>query len=219
MTVSEIISAVQGEFGTRNQLQVSDVLRLLNQIQLMAFDSDKPAFMVTDQFVTVSAGVKGPYNFPTNPPVRKFVGVTQYTVPQILGTGPAEAVIDYGLVLQSPIACDRVLYEDIIVDVFGKTFTFINDPSTEADTYRMVYYRRPKTITGALDDANLLIPAEYHHTLCVQGCVALADFSLYGKKSGRAMLQAEFFEPFWESMNGNVDPNKQNYCSEGSIGL
>lgn len=219
MLVSEIISLIIGEFGTRFQLQSSDALRLLNQIQAMAFDSDKKAFMVLDQFVTVSTGVKGPYNFPTTPPVRRFVGVTTASVAQVMGTAKLKVDTDYGLILGNQPVDPRTMYEDIYIDTFGRTFTFTDEPNDAADTYRMVYYRRAPTIRSTADDTNLLIPVEFHHTLCVQGVGALANYSLYGEKNGNERIKQEFIKPFWDSLDRVTDGNQNEMISEGTIGL
>jgi len=219
MTVSEILNLAIGEFGTRYNLQVSDALRLLNQIQAMAFDADLQAFMVSDQFVTVSTGVKGPYNFPTTPPVRRFVGVTAYTQSQLMQTGKSFIDLDYGLIIGTSPVDSRNMFEDILIDIFGKAFTFNTTPSDTADTYRMVYYRRAPSIRSATDDANLLIPTEYHHSLCVQGIGALADYSIYGTKNGRLRIQEDMIKPFWDSLNTTTDGNRGQLISDGTVGL
>jgi hypothetical protein len=219
MTVSEILNLAIGEFGTRYNLQVSDALRLLNQIQAMAFDADLQAFLVSDQFVTVSTGVKGPYNFPTTPPVRRFVGVTQFTQSQLMGTGQRFIDLDFGLVLNAGPVDSRNMFEDIIIDTFGRAFTFNISPSDVTDAYRMVYYRRAPSIRSATDDTNLLIPVEYHHSLCVQGIGALADYSIYGTKNGRLRIQEDMIKPFWDSLNTTTDGNRGQLISDGTVGL
>ena len=219
MTVSEIVNLAQGELGTRNSLTSTEILRLLNQIQSMAFDSDKPAFMVSDQFVTVTTGSKGPYSFPLTPPCRRFVGVSGYSQAIIMGVAPAVQYIDYGLEVSSLPIDGRSMYEPTIIDIFGKTFTFVNTPTDVANTYRMVYYRRAPTIRSLTDDANLLIPSEYHHTLCVQGIALLADFSIYGTKAGREMMQQTVLQPFWDSLDGATNSNHLDLLSDGAIGL
>jgi len=219
MLVSEIISLIIGEFGTRFQLQSSDALRLLNQVQAMAFDADKKAFMVLDQFVSVSTGVKGPYNFPTSPLVRRFVGVTTASVAQVMGTARRQLTSDYGLILGVSPADSRTLYEDIFIDYFGRTFTFSDTPTDAVDTYRMVYYRRAPVIRSTQDDGNLLIPVEYQHSLCVQGVGALANYSLYGEKNGNERIKQEYIKPFWDALDYATDGNVSDLISEGTVGL
>lgn len=216
MTVSEILSLVIGEFGTRYQLTQPQALQLLNQVQEIAFDKDLDAFKVSDSFQTIITGSKGPYSFPTNPPVRKFLGVTLYGQDVIDRTAQPSQEIDYGLVISQTPVDSRAVFVTTHINIFSKNYTFAAVPSDVANTYRLVYYRKAPTIRGITDDANLLIPSQYHHTLCVQGTIALANFSLYGKPINRDEME-QYMAPFWDSLQGATDGNDCGYISQGSF--
>lgn len=218
MTVSEILNLVVGAFGTRYQITQSQALLLLNQVQATAFDKDLDAFKVSDSFQTVTTGSKGPYAFPTNPPVRKFLGVTVHSQGVLNGTAMPSYESDYGFTNPPTQVDSRNMFVPININMFSKTYTFQDVPTDVADHYRIVYYRRAPTILSATDDKNLLIPAEYHHSLCVQATIALANFSIYGKPVPKEALDP-YMEPFWESLFGATDSNGSGSISEGLVGL
>ena len=216
MTVAEILNAVMGEYGARNQISQTQALSLLNAVQNIAFSEDIPAFMVVDNLLTISGTTpQGPYPFPITPPCRKFIGVTQCTPDQVLGIGGVPTVLSYYGPRWFPATPDnRGIYEKVLVKPLDRTFTFVDVPSTSS-TFYQVYYRSAPTIRSALDDTNLLIPPAFHHTLCVQGCTALSDFGLYGTKAPEAFME-QFIRPFLDSMSGATDANGNNTISEGA---
>jgi len=215
MTVSEIINQITAEYGSRHQITEAQALLLLNQIQLMAFDEDLEAFLSYTQYLTVDSG-EGPYDFPTTPPCRKFLGVTTLTIPQLLGYTrfglPASS--DYGMQVGSMLN-PRRKYLPISLNVIDRNFTFLEEPTTTSDTYRMVYYRNPETIRSTTDDARLLIPSQYHYSMCVQGSIALADYTLYNDKVSRPELRT-YLQPYWDFLDDQNDPDRRDCISEGS---
>lgn len=211
MTVAEILTLITGDMGSRRQLTQANALRLLNQIQAIAFDKDIDAFIVSNSFVTITSGVKGPYSFPTSPRVRKFIGVSTQSQEVILKGKASSLSVDYGMVIEGNVPGN--IYTPIIIDKFSKKFTFVGEPVETANTYRHVYYRGAPTILGATDDTKLLIPEEYHHTLCVQGTLALFDFSSLGVKTPRDAL-LPYLEPFWRSLMNSQEGDGECWRSQ-----
>jgi hypothetical protein len=215
MTLTEIVDLCEKEYGNRFQVKRADVIKLLDQIQKIAFNRDLAAFLVWNSYVTgIIAGTKGPYAFPTVPPVRKLLGVTKVSDRQYFGDrmGTDEAY-DYGLLLN--YFDERKEYMPGRVDIFARTFTFIEEPETAANTYRWIYFRRAPTITGtdSTNEANLLIPEEFHFTSLVQGVGALSDNLTYGDKTPEEVLEP-YLQPFWTSVT-----ELSTGIGEGSLGL
>ena len=212
MLVSEIVTMILGNLGVRSQLTQSQALQLVNQIQTIAFSKDLSAFIISDKFLTVTDGSKGPYPFPSSPPVRKLIGVTTYGQDVVMGISQGEVVDDdYGFNPRIPTPTS--IYLPLAVDQISRTFTFLSAPAVSMDKYRVVYYRRPDPIRAVSDDSRLIIPQEYHHTLVVQGAIALSDFGLLGRKTPEQVLEP-YLRPFWDYLLGSTDPNNTSYISE-----
>lgn len=217
MTITEIITLAEQAYGARYQINQTTLLQYLDTVQKLAFTKDLMAFQYWGAYMTINAGV-GPYSFPTAVPVRKMIGVTAVTDTEIFGE-PARYLADnddYGLDLQ--LSNERRFYEPGRIDPFARTFTFINEPSTASNYYRWVYYRRPGNIT-ALNSTTLIIPEEYHHTVCLQGVLALADNAVNGEKpmTPEAILKP-YLEGFWSDMRDLSNPlGKDTWFNEGSI--
>lgn len=237
MTLIEIIELVKGEYGSRMQVSTEQVITFIDQIQKIAFSKDLNAFINFDNYITIDPNnPKGPYSWAgITPEVRKMVGVTSasdamltdpYSQNVVTNAGWGEANYypdsfgnqypqgtDYGFVDIAPNP--RRLFASGRLNQFSKTFKFNNDaPSTEPQTWRWYYYFRPPTIANINDDANLLIPEEWHHTLVVQGAIALADNTTFAEKQPLVALEP-YLEPFWESFMDIQDPNEGNTYSEG----
>lgn len=215
MTITEIITLAEQENGARYQISQTVLLQYLDTIQKIAFSKDLKAFQYWGAYLTINAGV-GPYSFPTTVPVRKMIGVTSVTDAEIFGE-TARYVSDnddYGLDLTT--SHERSFYEIGRIDPFARTFTFTNTPVSTANYYRWVYYRRPGNIT-ALASTTLIIPEEYHHTLCLQGIMALADNAVNGDKPMTAeTILKPYLEGFWSDMQDAGNPiGRDNWFNEG----
>lgn len=163
-----------------------------------------------------SSGVYyGPYSWPSDPPVRKMLGLTRVTDAQLWNNPSLAEAYDYGERLND-YDPRRFIIPARKYDL-ERTNTFVYEPATDANTYRWVYYRRAPTISSEADDDKLLIPEEFHHTLIYQGVIALADNALYGDKQPQELLEP-YLAPFWESMQQNYTPDgsdSANFTSEG----
>jgi hypothetical protein len=216
MTIAEILQQVIDEYGAKNQITEAQALRYLNQIQTIAFTRDMNALLVFSDYLTVVEGQRE-YAFPTSPLCRKFVGVTQYDPRAILGIPFTETDItslDYGRLESTE---PRSIYEQLIVDPIKRIYTFSEDPSTVADTYRIVYYRRPPTILNSTDDTNLLIPPEHHWTTVVQGMSKLADNDLYDDKTPKQVLEP-IMQDFWDELAQSTDlGNRNSWNNQGGV--
>lgn len=221
MTVSQIIQWFQDQYGERNITTPEQALMYLNQVQQMAFDYDLDAFINYDNFITVNAlNPQGPYPMPTSPGVRKFIGVTAYSLEQLaqIRQGGTLTVVDFGLPLST--VDERTVYEQIDISVFPPptTFKFVQDAEsiiTDPDTYRLVYYMRPPEIRTVMDDSNLWIPEEFHSNMLVEGMKILANAASLGDPAPKAALEMNF-RPFWDSMTQSTDlGNRDNLFSEG----
>lgn len=201
MTVQEILIQAIDEYGQRNQLTVEQALLHLNTIQKMCFGKDLMALLSTDQFLEVNGGnPKGPYPYPSLPPCRKFVGVTTQTEDVILGLAGSQGFN---------------IYEPVRISVVDKTFKLLFDPSFEPETYRVVYYRRAPLIRSLLDNANLVIPEEFHDSVCVQGILALSDRDIFGENYQTNQTIDRALQPYFEYLEGSVDPGNSSGVSEG----
>lgn len=182
---------------------------------------------------TLSAQVvsKGPYSwaslapnlgsltpFTTSAGVRRMMGVTRITDPQFFGNPVTSVIYDYGFSVNS--VDRRSIYENVRKNDMFKTISFIDEPATEAETYRWVYYMRPPTISAktTADDANLLIPEEFHQTLVVEGVQRLADRTTYGDMAPEVVLEP-IMQPFWDMMAQKYTPmgDNSNQTSEGQL--
>lgn len=220
MTIAEMIQEVIGEYDGRYQVTSAQALRYMNIVQEMCFAREKTALLEYSQFVSVVSDQLS-YSMPTNPPCRRFVGVTKNDPDAILGINgtstemyEAETQIetDYNFVSYPH---GRNLYEKIYIKPFDKAFEFAETPSEVADTYRMVYYRGAPAIRNTLDDANMLIPSEMHHSVVVQAMIKLVDNTLFGEKSPDEVIEP-LLKP-WDRYLDNLlnEGNRDDYISEG----
>lgn len=221
MTLAEILTTAIDEYGQRNQLTTDQALQHLNTVQRMAFNKDLSAFLVTNQYLTVPpTTLRGPYQFPTDPPCRKMVGLTSLSEEEVLG------LVDYQLSVSDDYDADKVYmgpangFAPVLIDVIGRTFRTSFDLSTDADTYRIVYFRKPQAIRSEMDDTRLLIPEEFHDSLCVQGILALSDRDIFAINYQQTGSLEATMQEFWEYLSESVDPgNRQYLWGRGSIGL
>lgn len=145
-------------------------------------------------------GYLGPYDAPTDPPVRKIWGVTNETDARIFGVDdgtdfPMED-FDFAPRLFNPVNFFKPGREDNI----AKTFTFAQAPSLPSSnvTYRWVYWRDAPDIDDFDSEAVLLIPARYHLNY-VNACVKLAQINLSGEDVDPGAIRA-FFQPWWDTL-------------------
>jgi hypothetical protein len=229
MTIQEILDLIVGELGTRNQVSPDQALQFLNQVQLIAFEKDLIAFLDYSNFLTIDIlNPLGPYSYPTDPLCRKVLGITTLSDNELLFNKQTDnLILDYGMLPNT--FSSRRKYIDMKVDVIGRTVTFPEgtEPITDTDFYRWVYYKRPPLIANSQDNANLLIPEEYHYTICVEGTTKLIDNSIWGEKQTTEAptgTRAEWLEPYfkgwWDALINAVDAgNESNLYSEGQPGL
>jgi hypothetical protein len=164
---------------------------------------------------------KGPYAYPTDTPVRKMVGVTTVSASRIFGVDATYISDrdDYGINLDTYNT--RRFFVPANQDRFTRTFTFVNPPTDTLDdetvTYRWWYYRRPPTIASSTDDANLIIPEEYHFHL-VQMMIRLAQISTEDGKVTENDKE-ELYREFWDGMWKNYTPQGENssHFNEGNL--
>lgn len=202
MTITEIITLAEQAYGARYQVSQATLIQYLDIVQKTAFSKDLLAFQYWGAYMTINAGV-GPYSFPTTVPVRKMIGVTAVTDADIFGSTVRYLADndDYGMDLR--LSNERRFYEPGRIDPFARTFTFINTPSTASNYYRWVYYRRPGDI-AALNSTTLIIPEEYHHSVCLQGVIAIADNALNGDKPMTPeIILMPYLQGFWEDMRNS----------------
>jgi hypothetical protein len=226
MTLADIIYLVQDEYGARNQLTEQQVLRLLDTVQAMACDADLSALLYWDYYLQVNPSASaGPYSYPSDndpvhPPCRKILGLTKFTDTEILAAFPGgtELSPDYGLPTNQVDA--RKLFTQLRLDPIGRTYRILeSNLDMEPDTYRLVYFRRPRPLRGAADDTRLVIPAEFHHSTLVQGAGVLARYHLQGELAPREALEP-FFTPWWRSLTGAMDQqNRSGMFSQGQPGF
>lgn len=174
------------------------ILDYIDLAQKLAFKKELEAFKVYRVVPTVSGTLS--YSFAAYTiPVRKFVGVTNLSDAQIAGIDPIIDT-DYDLdEFSNPTITENI---PCTIDVFGKTFSFIQDPGTTTTTYRAVYYRQPETLQDNSDDALVILPEQYHMNL-VNAASRICDFLSYQEPFGEADL-APFFAPFWKDMEESL---------------
>ena len=148
--------------------------------------------------------------------VRRMLGITTATDVEIYGQNPTVLTRDYGFMY--PVFDERAIYSVVRKYDITKALYFIDTPSTTENTYRWVYYIRPPTIGLTTDDANVLIPAEYHQTVMVEGAQALADRAVYGDKTPEQAL-SQILTPFWDMMAQAYTPDgtNNNFTSDGQL--
>lgn len=200
MLMSEVGDQAEREYGARFSVKRAQLVKFADYIQKLAFNRDLRAFLVWNAYMTGVTTSLGPYAWPTTIPVRKMLGVTKLTDEQLLGDVVSLAPLsDYGF--EANDYDERKMFVKGRHDIFGRTFTFLTTPETAANTYRWIYYRRAPTLTAfdAANDANLILPEEFHQTLMVDGIGALADKATWGEKTPEEVL-LPFLQPFWESI-------------------
>lgn len=173
---------------------------------------------------------KGPYSwaalapamgsltaYTTSAGVRRMIGVTRLTDTELFGTSLPRALTDYGF---TPSLNDKYFLENVRKYDVQQALKFIDAPSAVASTYRWLYFMRPPTISGQLaaDNANLLIPAEYHETVIKAGVGVLADRTTYGGQAAEDALEA-ILTPFWNAMQQPFQAmgDNANMTSEGTL--
>jgi hypothetical protein len=163
-----------------------------------------------------SMGSLTPFTQPAG--VRRMLGVTRVTDAELFGTQPPSGLTDYGF--SPPRVGDRFLLENVRKYDMQRALTFIDTPDTTANAYRWVYYIRPPLINAktAADDANLLIPPEFHETVVKEGVALLADRSVYGERTPEQVLE-QVLTPFWNAMQQPYTAmgENDNMRSEGSL--
>lgn len=298
MTLQEMVTAVQGAFGSRFQNTTAQVLQFIDTVQKVALNRDMQNFMWWQDYLTVNTDVvlsssgftswvpgdvgkvlssstatgtiisynnstytaqvtiltgttfsgavttltgtgagtfssqavsRGPYSWATLAPnmgslspytanagVRRMVGVTKATDEELYGFRDLALLNDYAFPLGG--YNKRAVYEVVKKYDLQKVLFFIDTPITDANYYRWVYYIRPPTIGLVSDDANVLIPSEFHQTVLVEGAQALADRSTYGDRTPEQVL-AQIIQPFWDMNLQPYTPDgaNNNMTSEGQL--
>lgn len=165
--------------------------------------------------VVPSAGSLTPYT--ANAGVRRMLGVTRLTDAQMMSGRSRAETPDYGF--GAFRASERDVFETVRKNDIQKFITFIDEPETDANTYRWVYYIRPPTIASkSTDDPNLLIPEEFHQTVIVEGVGKLCDRTTYGDQAPEQYLGA-VIQPFWDMMSQQYAGMGDNsgFTSEGTL--
>jgi hypothetical protein len=219
--------------GGTGTLRSYDAARLTAQVETsdtlsgaLAVSGGTGAAAIASQAVS-----KGPYSWAgvqpsfgsltpfTNPAgFRRVLGVTRRTDAEIFGTVVPRELTDYGF---SPLKdADRYLLENVRKYDVQRVLSFIEEPDTAANTYRWVGYIRPPLINNdaAADDANLLIPSEFHETVVKEGVGLLADRTTYGDRVPEQVL-ADILGPYWEAMQQPYTAMGKNadMTSEGTL--
>jgi hypothetical protein len=200
----------------KNRVSKPDILTFLNIAQKWAFKKDLEAFKVYAALSTTTSTLS--YSFAAlATPVRKLVGVTQLTDEEIFGTSSVTIDPDYDYGMNRNWADPRTENVPGRIDVFGQTFTFIEDPGTEASKWRWIYYRNPKDLMGSTDNTNLIVPEQYHLSLINATC-RVCDFEIFQEPFSAKEIEP-FFQDFWSDMAENTLLIGQggNGISEGNL--
>lgn len=300
MTLQEMVTAVQGAFGSRFQNSTALVLQYLDTVQKVALNRDMRNFMWWNDYLTIYTDVflsasgytdfvagdvgkvltsstatgtiishnnskhsvqvalltgtefsgaittasgtgagtfssqavsKGPYSWAGLTPtfgsltpytasgsagVRRMLGVTTATDAELYGQTNLALINDYNFILGT--FDKRATFEVVTKYDLQKVLFFVDTPETTVNLYRWVYYIRPPTLGLVSDDANVLIPSEFHQTVMVEGAQALADRSTYGDRTPEQVLD-QIIQPFWD-MNAQAytpDGANNNMTSEGQL--
>lgn len=174
---------------------------------------------------------KGPYSwaglvpalgsltaYTTTGGVRRMLGLTRLTDQALFGTRLPRNLTDYGF---NPVTLnDKFFLENVRKYDVQQALKFIETPDATANAYRWLYYIRPPVIAGALaaDNANLLIPSEYHETVIKAGVGVLADRTTYGDQAPEQALEP-ILTPFWNAMQQPFQAmgDNANMTSEGTL--
>ena len=92
-----------------------------------------------------------------------------------------------------------------------RTVTLKSDPGAD---WSYVYLILPEELESDTDDAKVLVPAEWHHSVLVSGAIALCNQANYGEQAPVVALEP-IFRPFWEAMDGAVS-NIPTTVSQGA---
>jgi len=153
---------------------------------------------------------KGPYDAPTDPPVRKIHGIISVTDADIYGTYPTtEAQTDdYGIPINGFFP-DR-LFIPGRVNNLEKQFTFSSPPTATTGVvatephYRWWYWRTAPDINDTGDNSSLIIPAAFHFNLA-KACILEANAFLMGEVTDPQIIRAHF-KPWWETLRRQYTP-------------
>ena len=200
----------------KNRVGKPDILTFLNIAQKWAFKQDLEAFKVYATLATTASTLS--YSFSAlSTPVRKLIGVTQLTDENIFETNPITIDPNYDYGMNRNWADPRTENVPGRIDNFAQTFTFIEDPGTEASKWRWIYYRNPKDLTGPTDNTNLIIPEQYHFSL-IQATSKMCDFETYQEPVSFKEIEP-YFQDFWTDMAENTLLIGQggNGVSEGNL--
>jgi len=213
MTIEQMIALCYGQYGNRYQVAKSQMLAFLSQVQIAAFDANIPAFLDWDTALAITEGTLGPYAWPSN--CRSVLGVTACDDAAIFGNPALLGSVDQDYGIDDDYARSRNTSVSIWTpgrtDPIAKTYYFLYEPSTD-ETYRWAYYRQPEDLTSTTtdgtttyDDTQILIPAEWHDRVLIQGCMALCDRSNYGDTRDTPQIVLKtILEPFWNAMRGRT---------------
>jgi len=165
-------------------------------------------------------GFKGPYDYPTSPPVRKMHGITTNTDARIYGTDIVytDDQNDYGLYLED--YNERKFYKAGRINEIDQEYTFTTSPN-RTDTFRWFYWFKPTTIsdltTGAAGDGALAIPDTYHGNYA-QACIGWLDAYINKKPFTKDDVE-HYMKDWWTELEEVYTPQgkKSNQTSRGSL--
>lgn len=149
------------------------------------------------------SGYIGPYDAPSDPPVRKIWGITTETDGRIYGTDDATAYPMNDFDFQGRTYNASAFFKPGRENNLDHTFTFSESPSLST-TYRWVYWRTSPTISGTDDNTSLLIPETYHMAF-INACVKMAQITLSGEDVDPRAIQA-FFTPWYDTLSRPYTP-------------
>lgn len=231
LTVQDIIILCEQAYGARYLIDETTIIKYINVIQKAAFDKDLDYFVNWSYYIDTQADTLT-YTMPDGsdediPMGRKIIGVTTLTDRQLLGYNipigsslPGLGIDDYGFYTNYTTSFDpdRFKWLPGRINNLDGTFTFLEQPTIDDATYRMVYYREAPVIADSSDDANLLIPDRFRHSLLVQGVGVLANNALYGDAPATPeQLLKPYLDSFWNSIikNNGPQPGGNSYLARG----
>lgn len=162
-------------------------------------------------------GYKGPYDWPTSPPVRKMWGITTMKDARLYGVDATYLAEydDYGVPLDE--YNERYFFQKARLNKFDETLTFVVEPNT-TDTYRWVYYRYPQDITDlSAHDSRFLIPDRYHMQF-IKLCIRMANVTTEDGNFNRSDIEELMFG-WWGHLKNNYTPmgRHSNMTNEGNV--
>ncbi len=200
MITTELIDKI---FDIKKKLiNRSDILTCLNIAQKLAFKKDLENFKIYAYFNTTQGNLSYSYSALTIP-CRKLYGVTNLTNEELLNINTNPLINDYGFDNNNYLT-NNAPFASGTYDFFSKSFTFFNDPLTTSNKWRWVYYRQPKDLLNDTDNANLIIPEEYHLSLVNATCRIL-DYQTHQEPYTFNDIESYFYD-FWNDLRQiNVD--------------